>query len=156
MNCMCLSQCTNTSCVAPVSRPVIIYISFIYSYILYIIVILFPAFLIINKTTKFINFCFLPPCVYNWYKGKSRIIFGLLEVIQHGSICRLSDSTVSVDAGIEPWAVATFAHSNHSARSHLEYYWLISVLYSEDYVHSVCGICRMRKIAYKQTYSQIR
>ncbi len=43
--------------------------------------------------------------------------------IQHCFICRLSDSTVSEDAGIEPRTVATLAlairRSNHSARSHL-------------------------------------
>ncbi len=42
--------------------------------------------------------------------------------IQHCFICRPSDSTVSEDAGIEPWTVATSAlavrRSNHSARSH--------------------------------------
>ena len=42
--------------------------------------------------------------------------------IQHCFICRLSDSTVSEDAGIEPSTVATLAlaarRSNHSARSH--------------------------------------
>jgi hypothetical protein len=44
-------------------------------------------------------------------------------VIQQCFICRLSDSTVSEDAGIEPRTVATLAmavrHSSHSARSHL-------------------------------------
>jgi hypothetical protein len=42
--------------------------------------------------------------------------------IQHGFICRPSDSTVSEDAGIKPRTVATSAltvrRSNHSARSH--------------------------------------
>jgi hypothetical protein len=45
-----------------------------------------------------------------------------MYVIQHGFICRPSDSTVSEDAGIELKAVATSALavrcSNHSARSH--------------------------------------
>ncbi len=39
--------------------------------------------------------------------------------IQHCFICRLSDSTVSEDAGIEPRTVAIGSQrSNHSARSH--------------------------------------
>jgi hypothetical protein len=46
-----------------------------------------------------------------------------MYVIQHCFICSLSDSTVSEDAGIESWTVATLAltsrSSNHSARSHL-------------------------------------
>jgi hypothetical protein len=32
-----------------------------------------------------------------------------MYAIQHCFICRPSDSTVSVDAGIEPWTVATLA-----------------------------------------------
>ncbi len=44
--------------------------------------------------------------------------------IQHSFICRPSDSTVSVHAGIEPKTVATLAltvrRSNHWARSHLQ------------------------------------
>ncbi len=61
MNCMCLSQCTNTSCVAPPSRPVIIFISVKYSYIVYIIVLLFLALLIINKTTNLLTFVSFHP-----------------------------------------------------------------------------------------------
>ncbi len=42
--------------------------------------------------------------------------------IQHCFICRTSDSTMSEDAGIKPWTVATAAlvngRSYHSARSH--------------------------------------
>jgi hypothetical protein len=50
-------------------------------------------------------------------------IFSLCTVlIQHCFICRLLDSTVLEDAGVEPRAVATLAlavrSSNHSARSH--------------------------------------
>ncbi len=45
--------------------------------------------------------------------------------IHHWFICRLSDSNVSEDAGIEPRTAATSAlavrRSNHSARSHLRY-----------------------------------
>ncbi len=45
-----------------------------------------------------------------------------LYCILYGFICRLSDSTVSEDAGIEPWTVATSAlavrSSHQSARSH--------------------------------------
>ncbi len=45
-----------------------------------------------------------------------------MYVIQHCFICRLYDSTVSEDAGIEPGTVATTAlairSSNHTARSH--------------------------------------
>jgi hypothetical protein len=48
--------------------------------------------------------------------------FSSMYCVQHGSICRLSDSTVSEDAGIEPRTVASSAlavrRSNHSARSH--------------------------------------
>jgi hypothetical protein len=50
--------------------------------------------------------------------------------IQHCFICRLSDSTVSKDAGIEPRTVATTAlavrRSNHSARFHLTVPYLTS------------------------------
>jgi hypothetical protein len=48
--------------------------------------------------------------------------FLFLYDIQHCLICRLSNSTVWEDAGIEPRTVATTAvvvrRSNHSARSH--------------------------------------
>jgi hypothetical protein len=36
-------------------------------------------------------------------------IYIFMHVIQHCVICRLSDSTVSEDAVIEPWAVATLS-----------------------------------------------
>jgi hypothetical protein len=53
------------------------------------------------------------------YKGG---FFLFMYVIQHCFICRPSDSTVSEDARIEPWTVATLAltarRSNHSDRSH--------------------------------------
>jgi hypothetical protein len=59
--------------------------------------------------------------------------FLFMCVVQHCLICRLSDSTVSKDAGIEPRTIATTAlagrRSNHSdrsytlsARSHLTVY----------------------------------
>ncbi len=56
-------------------------------------------------------------------KGIFGIFFLSMLCIQHSFICRpSSDSTVSEDAGIEPWAVATSAlvvrRSNLSARSH--------------------------------------
>ncbi len=48
--------------------------------------------------------------------------WSFLYFIKHCFICRLSDSTVSEDAGIEPRTVATLVlavrRSNHSARSH--------------------------------------
>jgi hypothetical protein len=48
--------------------------------------------------------------------------FFSIYCIQHSSICRPSDSTVSVDAGIEPRNVVTSAlaarPSKHSARAH--------------------------------------
>jgi hypothetical protein len=45
-----------------------------------------------------------------------------LYFIQHCFICRLSDPTVSEDAGIEPRTFATLAvrRSDHSARYHPE------------------------------------
>ncbi len=42
-------------------------------------------------------------------KGGFFWIFLSMYVIQHGFICRPSDSTVSEDAGIEPRTVATLA-----------------------------------------------
>jgi hypothetical protein len=53
---------------------------------------------------------------------KQVIFFGFLCSIQQCFICRLLDSSVSEDAGIEPRTGATLAlaarRSNHSARSH--------------------------------------
>jgi hypothetical protein len=47
-----------------------------------------------------------------------------MYVIRHCFICRLSDSTVSEEAGIDPTTVANMAltarRSNHSVRSHSE------------------------------------
>ncbi len=52
------------------------------------------------------------------YTGEFFKIF-LMYIIQHFLICRLSDSTVSEDAAIEPRTIATLAlpvrRSNHSA-----------------------------------------
>jgi hypothetical protein len=49
-------------------------------------------------------------------------VFIFIYYIQHCFICRLSDSTGSVDAGIEPRTVATLTLTarcyNHSARPH--------------------------------------
>ncbi len=59
--------------------------------------------------------------------------------IQHCFICRLSDSTVSEDAGIEPRTVATMAlavkRSIHSARSHL-HNWLDLIHNRLDLIHT--------------------
>ncbi len=58
--------------------------------------------------------------------------------IQHGFICRPSDSTLSETAGIEPRTVATSAlavgRSNHTARSHPE------LVYTYDW-YNCCISC---------------
>ncbi len=51
-----------------------------------------------------------------------RVIFWIFHIIQNCFICRLSDSTLSEDSGIEPRTVATLVltarRSNYSPRSH--------------------------------------
>jgi hypothetical protein len=76
--------------------------------------------------------------------------------VQHCFIGRPSDSTVSVDAGIEPGTVATLAsavrRSNHAARSH-PYFYCLSILFFNQQLHfsrerslQINSIC-LRKVA---------
>jgi hypothetical protein len=62
-------------------------------------------------------------------------------VIQHYFIFRPSDSTVSEDAGIEPWTVETLAltarYSNNSARSHPLDYLKLSNFSSEGHKREI-------------------
>ncbi len=52
-------------------------------------------------------------------KGDFVRIFSFLYVIQHGFICRPSDSSLSAEAGIEPRTLALTARRyNHTTRSH--------------------------------------
>jgi hypothetical protein len=58
-----------------------------------------------------------------------------MHVIQHCFICRLSDSTVSEDAGIEPRTVMTLTLTarlcHHSARSH-KIKWIRGLMNNDD------------------------
>jgi hypothetical protein len=67
-------------------------------------VLLFYAFTVLLFLTMV--WCSLDVLLFSSIKGD----FGIFQYfIQHGFICRPSDSTVSEDAGIEPGAVATSA-----------------------------------------------
>ncbi len=122
-------------------------------FIRFLTFILFYPFVMVLSVFSLINF----------KRGNFFIFFFFMYVIQNCFICRPSDSTESVKAGIKPRTVATLALTARRS-SHLAKYLLLTIVSGFQYLRRLEKVeTAARKMEqkdsnanYKETYNNIR